>query len=51
MDRAHNGLGHLQRKWGADYACPDDIPPLKPKWMRWRTYPWLALQLRANITG
>ena len=48
MDRAHNRLGRLHRKLGADYAGPDDIPPLKPKWMRWRTYPWLALQLRAG---
>ena len=52
MDRAHNRLGRLHRKLGADCAGPDDIPPLKPKWMRWRTYPWLALQLGlAIITG
>jgi hypothetical protein len=33
MDRAHNRLGRLHRKLGTNYADPDDIPPLKPKWM------------------
>ncbi len=52
MDRAYNRLGRLHRKLSAHCAGPDDISPLKPKWMRCRTYPWLALQLGlANITG
>ena len=31
MDRVHNRLGRVYRKLGADYAGPEDIPPLKPK--------------------
>ena len=48
MDRAHHRLGRLHRKLGADYDGPDGIPPAKPKWMRWRTYSRIALQIRAG---
>jgi hypothetical protein len=48
MDRAHHRLGRLHRKLGADYDGPDGIPPPKPKWMRWRTYSRIALQIRAG---
>jgi hypothetical protein len=48
MDRAHHRLGRLHRRLGADYDGPDGIPPPKPKWMRWRTYSRIALQIRAG---
>jgi hypothetical protein len=48
MDRAYHRLRRLHRKLGADYDGPDGIPPRKPKWMRWRTYSRIALQIRAG---
>jgi hypothetical protein len=48
MDRAHHRLRRLHRKLGADYNGPNGIPPPKPKWMRWRTYSRLALQIRSG---
>jgi hypothetical protein len=48
MDSTHHRLRRLHRKLGADYGGPDGISPPKPKWMRWRTYSELALEIRAG---
>jgi hypothetical protein len=48
MDRAHQHLGRLHRKLGADFDGPDLPPPPKPKWMRWETYSRLSQQIEAG---
>jgi hypothetical protein len=48
VDRAHQHLECLHRKLGADYDVPDDPPPTKPKWMRWKTYSRLSQQIEAG---
>lgn len=48
LDRAHQNLARLHRKIGADYDGPDRLLPGKPKWMRWKTYSRIALQIEAG---
>ncbi|HME26320.1 MAG TPA: hypothetical protein VKI44_34175 [Acetobacteraceae bacterium] len=47
MDRAHHRLARLHRKLSADYDGPD-MPPPKPKWMRWKTYAQIAQQIETG---
>jgi hypothetical protein len=48
MDRAHHQLARLQRKLAPNYDGSERLPPPKPKWMRWKTYSRIALQIEAG---
>jgi hypothetical protein len=48
MDQAHLHLARLHRKLGADYDRPDEPPPPKPKWMRWKTYSRIVRQIESG---
>jgi hypothetical protein len=48
LDRAHRRLASLHRRLGAEYYGPDKIPPLRPKWMRHRTYARVLQRIEAN---
>jgi hypothetical protein len=45
LDKAHHNLERLHRKLNAHYERPDLPAPPKPKWMRWKTYRWMAQQI------
>ncbi len=49
LDRAHNHLARLHGKLGSGYDGPFDLPPIKPKWMRQRTYDRILLQIEAGV--
>jgi hypothetical protein len=45
LDQAHHNLQRLHRKLNAQYDRPHMPTPPKPKWMRWKTYSRIALQI------
>jgi hypothetical protein len=49
VDRAHHHLARLHRKLGSDYDGPFGPPPIKPKWMRRRTYDSVLQQIEAGV--
>lgn len=47
MDETHMRIGRAVEKLGGTYRYPDEPPPRKPKWMRWKTYDRLAAKVEA----
>ena len=45
MDRALPAIDRAFKALGGDWKHPDDPPPRKPKWMRWKTYARVCAQL------
>ena len=44
IHRSHGRLARLHRRLGDEYTSLPDIPPPRPKWMRWRTYARLTAE-------
>jgi hypothetical protein len=49
LERSHARLARIARRLGWEYDSPDDGPPPKPKWMRWRTYDRLVAEWDAAV--
>jgi hypothetical protein len=49
LDRAHHHLARLHRKLGSGYDGPLGPTPIKPKWMRRRTYDSFLQKIEAGV--
>lgn len=47
VDRSHARQRRIFAKLGEEYHRFEQLPPCKPKWMRWRTYAQLRAELEA----